>query len=207
MDRTRASRARSGGQMMSTEMEEGPRAPGPATSRRCRTCVWRALVLLACLVILAVPVDAAAQTLDERLQRGQQLLQEGQFEQALAELQQVIDDSPNSAAALYYAGRALGRLQRFDESFDYLVRASELDPGNGPVHQAACIAAAQGRALRGRVEPRDSRGAVGRRDVVDILPNRNGFTAPRRLRSAARGAARSGCRGGPESHPNGITDR
>ncbi len=131
---------------------------------RGRARVLRALVLLACLVILAVPVDAAAQTLDERLQRGQQLLQEGQFEQALAELQQVIDDSPNSAAALYYAGRALGRLQRFDESFDYLVRASELDPGNGPIHQAACIAAAQG----GRFEDAWNQGILAAQSGVEM---------------------------------------
>ena len=133
-------------------------------SRRCRAWVLRALVLLACLAMLAVPVDAAAQTLDERLQRGQQLLQEGQFEQALAELQQAIDESPNSAPALYYASRALGRLQRFDESFDYLVRASESDPGNGPVHQAACIAAFRA----GRFEDAWNQGILAAQSGVDM---------------------------------------
>ena len=76
-------------------------------------------LLLTCLAVLALPVDAAAQTVDERIQRGRQLLGEGQLEEALAELQQAIDESPDSAAALYFAGMALGRLSRFDESFDY----------------------------------------------------------------------------------------
>ncbi len=103
----------------------------------------RPLVLVACLA-LALPAAAAAQTVDERIQRGRQLLGEGQLEQALAELQQAIDESPDSAPALYFAGMALGRLSRFDQSFDYLVRASEADPGNGSVHQAATIAALRG---------------------------------------------------------------
>ena len=132
--------------------------------RECRAWVLRALVLLAGLAMLAVPVDAAAQTLDERVQTGRQLLQEGQFEQALAELQQVIDEFPNSAPALYFAGRALGRLRRFDEAFDYLVRASESDPGNGPVHQAACIAAFQG----GRFEDAWNQGILAAQSGVDM---------------------------------------
>jgi len=104
----------------------------------------RAFALLSCLALLAIPSDAMAQTLEERIQKGQQLLQEGQLEQALAELQQVLEEAPEYVPALYFAGMTLGRLRRFDEAFDLLTQAAKLDPGNAPIHQGAMIAAFQG---------------------------------------------------------------
>ena len=54
----------------------------------------RAFAFLSCLTLLAIPSGAIAQTLEERIQKGQQLLQEGQLEQALAELQQALEEAP-----------------------------------------------------------------------------------------------------------------
>ena len=104
----------------------------------------RAFALLSCLALLAIPSDAMAQTLEERIQKGQQLLQEGQLEQALAELQQALEEAPESVEALYFAGRALGGLRRLDEAFDLLTQAAKLDPGNGQIHQGAMFMAFQG---------------------------------------------------------------
>ena len=104
----------------------------------------RAFAFLSCLALLAIPSGAIAQTLEERIQKGQQLLQEGQLEQALAELQQALEEAPEYVPALYFAGTTLGRLRRFDEAFDLLTQASKLDPGNAPIHQGAMIAAFQG---------------------------------------------------------------
>ena len=104
----------------------------------------RAFALLSCLALLAIPSDAMAQTLEERIQKGQQLLQEGQLEQALAELQQALEEAPESVEALYFAGTTLGGLRRFDEAFDLFIQASKLDPGNAPIHHGAMIAAFQG---------------------------------------------------------------
>ena len=104
----------------------------------------RAFALLSCLALLAIPSGAIAQTLEERIQKGQQLLQEGQLEQALAELQQALEEAPEYVPALYFAGTTLGRLRRFDEAFDLLTQAAKLDPGNAPIHQGAMIAAFQG---------------------------------------------------------------
>ena len=104
----------------------------------------RAFALLSCLGLLAIPSGAIAQTLEERIQKGQQLLQEGQLEQALAELQQALEEAPEYVPALYFTGTTLGRLRRFDEAFDLLTQAAKLDPGNAPIHQGAMIAAFQG---------------------------------------------------------------
>ena len=104
----------------------------------------RRFALLVCLGLLVIPNDAMAQTLEERIQKGQQLLQEGQLEQALAELQQALEEAPESVEALYFAGLTLGGLRRFDEAFDLFTQASKLDPGNAQIHQRAMIAAFQG---------------------------------------------------------------
>jgi len=103
------------------------------------------VALLVCLVLVGPTATAGApQTAQERLDLGQELLAQGQAAEALAEFEKVLEAAPQSASAFYYAGAALGRLQRFDEALEYLVQSAELDPGNGAAHQMACIAAYQG---------------------------------------------------------------
>lgn len=106
-------------------------------------------VLLVCLsFVVAASGDAVSQSAQERLDRGMRLLlQENQPAEAFDELQKLIDDGPDLAPAYFYAGVALGRLERFDEAYGYLVRAAELDPGNGQIHQMACVAAVRSQHL------------------------------------------------------------
>lgn len=113
-----------------------------------RNRVLHRCVLLGFMLAVAVAnVEAASQSAQERLDRGKQLLQDNQPGEALEELQKLIEDGPDLAEAYFYAGVALGRLERFDEAYDYLVRAAELDPGNGQIHQMACVAAVRGQQL------------------------------------------------------------
>ncbi len=110
--------------------------------------VLRGCVLLVCLSFVVVANgEATSQSAQERLDRGMQLLQDNQPGEALEELQKLIDDGPDLAPAYFYAGVALGRLERYEEAYDYLVHAAELDPGNGQIHQMACVAAVRGQHL------------------------------------------------------------
>ena len=113
-----------------------------------RTVSFLGFVLIVSLSLIAVAEgEAASQSAQERLDRGMQLLQENQPGEAFEELQKLIDERPDLAPAFFYAGVALGRLERYDEAYDYLIQAAELDPGNGQVHQMACIAAIRGQRI------------------------------------------------------------
>ena len=113
-----------------------------------RAVSFLGFVFFVCLSFIVVgDADAAPQSAQERLDRGMQLLQEKQPGEALEELQKLIDESPNLAPAFFYAGVALGQLERYEEAYDYLVQAAELDPGNGQIHQMACVAAVRGQRL------------------------------------------------------------
>jgi len=113
-----------------------------------RTVSFLGFVLIVSLSLIAVAEgEAASQSAQERLDRGMQLLQENQPSEAWEELQKLTDERPDLAPAFFYAGVALGRLERYNEAYDYLVRAADLDPGNGQIHQMACVAAVRGQRL------------------------------------------------------------
>lgn len=112
-----------------------------------RHIVWHGALVFA-LVSLALSSSAWAQSaVVEQTDAAQQLIAEGQFERALADLDGIIADEGAYAPAHYLRGIALGNLGRESEALAAFVLASELNPGWGAAHRLAAIAAINTRNL------------------------------------------------------------
>lgn len=96
---------------------------------------------LALTAAAAVAQDRDAERLQERFQKGLELLQEGQADEAREELEWVAERAPDHAGVHFYLASAYGSLQRFPDAYDHFARAAELQPGWGEAHTRACTAA------------------------------------------------------------------
>ena len=98
--------------------------------------------LVATPLVVATPLEVVAQSdLEARFREGMGLLQENRAEEALEVFEGILDEAEEFAPAHYYAGMALGQLQRHDDAFGHFEQAGLLDPGNGDAHRMACITA------------------------------------------------------------------
>jgi tetratricopeptide (TPR) repeat protein len=112
-----------------------------------RTLAWRSLLPAAAALLLALSPAMAQSALEEQVERARELLGEQRYEQALGELDAVIDENDGYAPAHYLRGIALGSLGREREALDAFVRATELSPGWGEAHRLAALAALNTRDL------------------------------------------------------------
>ncbi|MGD8240994.1 MAG: tetratricopeptide repeat protein, partial [Armatimonadota bacterium] len=81
-------------------------------------------------LILAVGLQAQ----ETHVQAGARLAQEGQLQQAKAELLEAYEDDPESPACLAWLGFVCLQLKQSDEAVRYLARAAEID-ANDPIVQ------------------------------------------------------------------------
>ena len=70
------------------------------------------------------------------IEKGDDALQSGDLQKALAIYSEANIKEPNSAETLFKMGYTLGLQERDDEALDYYKEALELDKDNGYVHQA-----------------------------------------------------------------------
>jgi tetratricopeptide (TPR) repeat protein len=69
-----------------------------------------------------------------------QLMQEGKHDEALPLFRQVIESDPSDWNAIYLAGQCCRFLNNFDGAIDYLQKAADINPHEGPVWLALGIA-------------------------------------------------------------------
>lgn len=69
------------------------------------------------------------------------MMGEERMSEALATLERAIEADQEYWEAYYQRGRALGLTDRYDEALADLLRAGQLNPGHGPTHAAAFLAA------------------------------------------------------------------
>ena len=123
-----------------------PVQPAAAASTTVVVPARRRRSLVGALLVVLVFVAAAAVTrwlpgklagrwpwLDTReakraIERGQELLAEQKWEEALAEFEQALKHRPSSRNAHYYAGVAHIHLEQWDPAFERIARALEIDP-------------------------------------------------------------------------------
>lgn len=96
----------------------------------------RAILIIACALVLSAPAAAFAQANWERSGR---LCAEYAGKEALPHCERAISDMPDSAPAasraqvFLHMGIALGEEQRYEESLKYLKQAEKLDPKNAKI--------------------------------------------------------------------------
>jgi tetratricopeptide (TPR) repeat protein len=97
-------------------------------------------LLLAPAATGAVPPPGQTPDAQRAVQRGASLLQQGQAEEALKELDKAIEEAPAYAMAHYVRGFALGQLGREQEAQKAFLEAALYNPGWTEAHSQAAIA-------------------------------------------------------------------
>ncbi len=83
-----------------------------------------------------IPIDLVAA--NRHLQTGIDLISSGETAEALVELNLALQSDPHSWEAYYHRGRALPREGDRQEAQRALLKAADLSPGRGEVHELAC---------------------------------------------------------------------
>ena len=101
----------------------------------------RSLALVLCFSIMAVASVALAQDQQAELMKivvaAEQMLNQGQPEQALAELQKVLSQDEEFAPAYFLQGMVYARTGDMPKAYENMVKATEYDPTMGIAHRMA----------------------------------------------------------------------
>ena len=101
----------------------------------------RSLALVLCFSIMAVASVALAQDQQAELMEiviaAEQMLNQGQPEQALAELQKVLSQNEEFAPAYFLQGMVYARTGDMPKAYENMVKATEYDPTMGIAHRMA----------------------------------------------------------------------
>jgi len=90
------------------------------------------------LLALALPAAAQDDPAAEHLNNAINALSQNKPDDALGELDDVLEIQPDNAQAFYYRGMAYGQLQRFEDALDAFVTAGQKAPGYTDAHVQAC---------------------------------------------------------------------
>ena len=101
----------------------------------------RSLALVLCFSIMAVASVALAQDQQAELMEiviaAEQMLNQGQPEQALAELQKVLSQNEEFAPAYFLQGMVYARTGDMPKAYENMIKATEYDPTMGIAHRMA----------------------------------------------------------------------
>ena len=119
------------------------------TQRKSRA-LFLALGLLAGLAAVValgacgeLPSDNGDQSVEEHFQRGNELTQQGMFEEAIAEYQAAIEADPENVSALTNLGVAFYNVGRLQDAVDQYTRALEIAPNDADIHSNLAAAYVQ----------------------------------------------------------------
>jgi len=92
-------------------------------------------IILGILVIifsftLTASFGEADENMEDLIEKGIELAESGQYEEALIYFDRVLENNPDNIRALNAKGVTLGELERYEEAFSYHDRALEQDPDN-----------------------------------------------------------------------------
>jgi membrane associated rhomboid family serine protease/predicted negative regulator of RcsB-dependent stress response len=96
-----------------------------------RSRLWNYVAVLGVVLILILSVGFVRQQIDDpliKLTAVEQLLTAGEYDQAIAEIEQVLKNDPDLAVAHYYLGNAYGSKEQYDQAIVAYTQAIRLDP-------------------------------------------------------------------------------
>jgi Flp pilus assembly protein TadD len=102
---------------------------------RKRTSAWIVLALSLVLALAACGGQATdTPSPAERFEQGNEYAQQGEFEQAIAEYEAVLEAEPDNVSAMTNLGVALYNVRRLDEAIAQYQKALEIAPNDADIH-------------------------------------------------------------------------
>jgi len=87
-------------------------------------------ILLTIAIITSVSLVEADQDIDELINKGVQLFNSEQYEEALSYLNEVLEKDPDNLQALNAKGAVFVKIERYEEALTYFDKILEMDPSN-----------------------------------------------------------------------------
>lgn len=97
-----------------------------------------ALALLLAFAPYPVAAQQGANQTNEHLNNAINALSQNNAQDALSQLDEVLEDDPDNAQAYYYRGMAYGQLNRLEDALDAFVTAGQKAPGYTDAYVRAC---------------------------------------------------------------------